>query len=165
MGTAAEFLHQELLPAIAWVEQTVGLVPPMSREARIMLLVIPGQESLWENVQQGGNGPGRGFYQIEPPTCGLILRNPACTAEVRRLCFGLSVPLSGDAIYAALLSMPKLQVGMARCDLWCDPYPLPKYGDARAAWLTYKKAWGPGKPHPAVWDGIYAQALAADQGA
>lgn len=163
MGTAAEFLRQELLPAIAWFEQTVGLVPPMSREARIMLLAIPGQESLWENVQQGGNGPGRGFYQIEPPTCGLILRNSACTAEVRRLCLGLNVPLSGDAIYAALLSMPKLQVGMSRCDLWCDPRPLPAYGDARGAWLYYKSTWHPGLPHPALWDGLYAQAMKADQ--
>lgn len=165
MGTAVDFLHQELLPAIAWFEHNVGLIPPMSPEARIMLLAIPGQESLWENVQQGGDGPGRGFYQDEPETCGLVLKNPACTAEMRRLCLGLNVPLSGDAIYAALLSMPILQIGLSRCDLWCDRFPLPKYGDARGAWLTYKRDWGPGKPHPALWDGIYAQAIAADKGA
>lgn len=128
-----------------------------------MLLAIPGQESHWANVQQGGGGPGRGYYQFEPATCGLLLRNPASTGMVHMMCNAHGILPTEQAIYGALLAQPLLQVGLARADLWCDPRPLPPYGDARAAWLTYKRDWGPGKPHPAVWDGIYDEALKADK--
>lgn len=162
--TPNAFLAQELLPALAWLELVVGPVPPASRQARIMLLAIPGQESLWENVQQFGGGPGRGFYQDEPETCGLVLNNPASSGMMHMVCNALAVAPNQQAIYAALLGQPKLQVALSRGDLFCDPRPLPAYGDSRGAWIYYKRDWGPGDPHPAIWDGIYAQAIAADKG-
>ena len=160
----ANFLAQVLIPDLAWLEQMVGPIPPASREARILLLAIPGQESLWQNVQQFGGGPGRGFYQDEPETCGLVLNNAASSAMMHKVCAALDVPATEAAIYSTLLIQPKLQVALSRGDLWCDPRPLPAYGDARAAWIYYKRDWGPGDPHPAIWDGIYAQAIAADKG-
>jgi hypothetical protein len=162
--TPTAFLAQELLPALAWLEQVVGPVPPASRQARIMLLAMPGQESLWQNVQQSGGGPGRGFYQDEPETCGEVLNNPASSLMMLKVCAALGILATGAAIYMTLLGQPKLQVALSRGDLFCDPRPLPAYGDARGAWTYYKRDWGPGDPHPAIWDGIYAQAISADKG-
>lgn len=161
--TPDEFLSEVLRPGLVWLEALVGPVPPPSSQARIQLLVTAGQETHWRNVQQSGGGPGRGYFQFEPETCGLLLRNPASTGMVHMMCNAHGLAPTEEAIYGALLGQPLLQVGLARADYWCDPRPLAAYGDAAGAWITYKRDWGPGKPHPALWDGLYAESMKADK--
>lgn len=161
--TAAGFLAQVLVPALTWLETILGPLPPNPREARLELLVIPGQESLWSDVEQWGGGPGRGYYQDEPETCSEVLNNPTSAAMMHKVCAALGIEANGAAIYGALLGNTKLQVAIGRLDMWCDPRPLPPYGNVHQAWLIYDEEWRPGAPHPALWDGLYAQALAADQ--
>jgi hypothetical protein len=161
--TPSEFLIQVLVPGLTWLQATLGAVPPNPREARLELLVIPGQESLWSNVAQWGGGPGRGFYQIEPITCAELLSNPPSRVMTHEVCAALGIPANQAAIYNALLGNTKLQVALARLDMWCDPRPLPPYGNVHQGYLIYDSDWRPGDPHPAIWDGLYSQSLIADQ--
>ena len=157
------FLTSVLVPSLTWLSSVVGPIPPNSREARLMLLAIPGVESDYENVAQEGGGPGRGFYQDEPETCGEVLNNPASTTMMHKVCAVLDIPATEAAIYGALLGSPRLQVALSRLDLFCDPSPLPAYGDEMGGWSTYLRVWRPGKPSLQRWSGVYLAALAADQ--
>ena len=78
-------------------------------------------------------------------------------------CADAKIPPNGRAVYGSLLGDPFLQVALARLDIWCDPYPLPPYGDEGAAWRQYASIWRPGKPRPRAWPAVYAAALAADK--
>lgn len=157
-----DFLTQVLMPGLAWLEQTVGAVPPPSKEARLLMLAIAGQESNWDDLQQSGGGPGRGFFQMEPPTCRDILENPASDMLATKVCMALTIVPS--RVYESLIVVPTVAVAFARLDLWCDPYPLPAYGDEAHSWHYYNTCWRPGKPRPADWPRVYAQAFAADKG-
>ena len=169
--TADEFLDTILAPDLTWLRQIIGPVPSAAQEARLMLLAIPGQESGWQNIQQGGGGPGRGFFQMEPPTCSLILNNPVSVTMSHKVCSALNV--SPADVYANLIKEPQLAVAMARFDLFCDPYALPAYGDEEMAWICYAyRVWRPGAVAKGGesatearkrWSVNYAMALAADK--
>lgn len=172
--TPSDFLVQVLIPGITWADPGYGAMPPASKEARLLLLSIALQESGLENIQQGGDGPGRGYFQMEPPTCGLILMNPASRSMAELVCLAASVVADQDGVYGALITKPvQVAVPFARLDLWCDPRPLPAYGDTDAAWEAYAyRDWRPGAVakggESAIqarqrWSVNYAAALAADQ--
>lgn len=159
--TPGDFLKDILAPGLAWFEQNVGFVPPASREARLLLLAIAGQESNWENVAQGGGGPGRGPWQFEPETCREILFNPATEAMATKVCMALNVVPSRS--YDALMIYPNLAVAFGRLDLWANPHPLPPYGNENAGYKYYLDTWRPGSPYRPRWAAVYPQALAADR--
>lgn len=145
--TAAEFLAANLTPGIAWYASLPSWTIPTDDRARLMLLVIPGQESQYENVRQSGGGPGLGPYQFEPETCDELVMNPASRPAMRILAEALGIPvgeLDGAAFYDRILSDTRLAVALARLDLWCDPRPLVTIGDEEGAWRTYVRVWGPG---------------------
>lgn len=163
------FLSSVLVPGLKFLTATVGPKPGVALSweddapARLLMLAIPGIESLWSNVAQSGGGPGRGFYQDESETCGEVLNNRSSSVMMHKVCAALDIPATEAAIYAELLARPELQVALGRLDIWCSPQALPAYGDAHAGWLAYDQTWRPGDPHPAIWDSVYAQALAADK--
>jgi len=168
--TPAAFLSTILVPGLKFMTATLGNIPgrniPWENDdrGRLLQLAFAGQESNWVNEQQFGNSPGRGFYQFEPPTCRLVLGNPAGAAIAHAICAAASITATQDAVYGALLINPvEIAVPFARLDTWCDPRPLPSYGDAQAGWIMYDEEWRPGRPHPLYWATVYAQALAADR--
>jgi hypothetical protein len=167
--TPETFLSTVLVPGLTWMTSIVGPKPGLTVDwqddapARLLLCTIAGQESAWENVQQGGDGPGRGYFQFEPETCGELLVNSVSHAMMFKVCAALKIEATETVVYGALLADPKLQVAMARFDLWCDRAPLPAYGDEMAAWETYLRIWRPGKPSLERWSGNYLAALTADQ--
>ena len=162
------FLTQALVPGLSWLTTVIGNKPgagPWQNDARgrLILCAISGQESNWADVQQGGNGPGRGYFQFELETCGELLINPASQTMAIKVCNALKVIPQEDYVYTALLHYQNLQVAFARLDLWCDASPLPPYGDEMAAWQTYLRVWRPGKPSLERWTGNYLAALTADE--
>lgn len=169
-AAALNFLRETLVPSLRYMTAVVGPVPHThlkwedQGEALVLETAFAGQESLWVNEQQHGGGPGRGFFQFEPATCGLVLKNPVSRAMAAALCKSVKIPVTQAAVYGALLSHP-WEIGgpFARLDTYCDPRPLPPLGNADAAWLTYEIEWRPGRPHPALWAGVYHAALEAFQ--
>lgn len=161
--TPSGFLTTVLVPGLTWLSSVLGPKPPASREARLLLLAIPGIESGYENIRQEDNGPAVGYFQDESETCSEVIANPAANLKMHLVCADLKIPPNGMAIYGSLLGSPDLQVAMSRMVLWCDPYPLPAYGDEGAAWHRYVSVWRPGKPRQRDWPPVYAAALAADR--
>jgi len=176
--TPASFLQTILISGLQFMTTTLGPKPGITinwendDQARLLLSAIAGQESNWQNISQGDGGPGRGFFQDEPETCGEVLDNTVSSAMMHRICAALDIPATESAVYASLLANPRLQVALGRLDLLCDPYALPTYGDAAGALETYIRVWGPGaiteggsraEAERTRWTGNYAAALAADE--
>lgn len=157
--TAAEFAKTILIPGLDFLAATVGMRPPNSDEAKVLLLAIAGQESGWQNIPQGGGGPGRGPWQFEPETCEELRFNPASDLYYARVCIKLNI--APALTYNALIAHPNLAVALARLDLWCDPELLPAIGAEQAAWMAYLRIWRPGKPRPHDWPANYSAAMAA----
>ena|ERR1700723_3183061 len=144
MTDAVTFLKSTLDPGIAWCKSLPGWNIPFDPRARLMQLVIPGQESLWSNVPQSGGGPARDPYQQEPETISEILNNPASTAMAHLVATQLYLKPDEATVYAHLIVDPFLAVAFARLDLWCDPHPLPAVGDEAGALSCYVRVWRPG---------------------
>jgi hypothetical protein len=167
----SEFLSGTLVPGLKFMTATLGLKPgktPIAWEyeaaARLIELAFSGQETQWQNIQQFGGGPGRGPFQFEPPTCGLILDNPVSAAMAKKICAAAGVAATEAAVYGALLTHPiQIAVPFARLDTLCDPRALPPYSDVQAGWICYDREWRPGRARPLFWASVYAQSLAADQ--
>jgi hypothetical protein len=159
-GTPAGFLAETLDPGLSWMASVLA-DHLASDEARVLLLAIAGQESGWRNIAQRGGGPGRGPFQMEPETTREILANPVSAEKAKRLCRAAGVLPVGSAVYIVLLARPLLAVAFARLDLWCDPFALPRLGEAEEAWTTYLRVWRPGAPGPDRWGVNYQAALAA----
>jgi len=157
--TSASFLATTLAPGLSFLTATVGPTPPDTDAARLLLLAIAGQESGWQNIPQGGGGPGRGPWQFEPETCKELMFNPESAAFYTKICMALSIVPSRT--YDGLLAHPNLAVSLARLDLWCNPNPLPEVGDQEAAWEYYLETWRPGSPGPDRWPANYQAAMAA----
>lgn len=133
-------------------------------DARVMLVAIGGQESGYRTRQQQG-GPARGLFQCERPVLQLLLDNRASEVPVRNLCSMRAVAATASDMYWAVGTDDIFAAGIARLILWCDAAPLPALGDQDAAWASYLRVWGPGKPRPADWPSNYQAALTAITGA
>jgi hypothetical protein len=160
---APEFLSSILEPGIAWCEKLPGWTIPFDDRARVLMIAIAGQESGWQNIAQGGGGPGRGPWQFETETCTEVIKNPASAkmALIANEAAGLSVH---GTTYDSLISKPDLAVAFARLDLWCNPSPLPAVDWIEDAWKYYLATWRPGKPRLDDWPANYEAAVAAVKG-
>lgn len=156
-ATPKTVLARVIVPALALLP-----LPMDVPEARVMLLSIGGQESGFRMRKQVG-GPAHGLWQCEQPTMHLLLDNPASAQFVRNLCVSRAVAPVASDMYWALLTDDIFAAAIARLILWCDPHPLPAFGDADDAWLCYQKNWGPGKPRPNDWPSNYSAAIAVVQ--
>ena len=146
------------------IEPALLLLPEKmtSPQAELMLLCIGLQESRFVHRRQI-KGPARSYWQAEQGG-GMVhgvLRHPLTKAHALAVCAARGVPPDDASVYAAIEHDDVLAAALARLLLWTDPARLPALGDADAAWDLYLRQWRPGKPHPATWPALYAQALAA----
>lgn len=164
--TPEEFLPKILVPGLTWLTQTIGPKPPASREARLMILAIDGQESAWTDRVQGGAGPAHGFAQFERAGGVAGVLNSTSTAHwAAMVCSAVPVPADATHVWGMMATTAgdNLATAFARLLLWTSPARLPTYGDEATSWLYYEHLWRPGKPDRARWHTRYAQALAADK--
>lgn len=167
--TAYDFLVSTVVPGLQLLTDAYGNMPRRAipwqddNEGRLLMLAYAGQETIWENTQQWGGGPGRGPWQLDEPTIGLVLTNPASSIIMHAVCGSIGLPADAAVVYQSLLQRPRLSATIARGDIWCDPRPLAPYGNAQAAWEQYDEEWRPGRPHPAYWARFYYAALEADE--
>ena len=160
---------------VAAISEALALLPAGmdSREARVMLAAIGLQESRFKYRRQlVGNppkpiGPAAGFWQFEKGSAasrggvwGVFLRE-STNRHVKTLCAAGGIPASPSNIWETIQTDDVLAAGLARLLLWTDPKPLPRIGDADAAWALYLRTWRPGKPHPQTWPTLYADAMRA----
>lgn len=133
-------------------------------EARVMQLAISGQEAAWKYRRQIG-GPAKGLWQFEKGG-GVkgVLMHPSTDDMAVAVCRLRNVAPSTDEVYPALDKDDLLACAFARLLLYSDPKPLPKIGDADAAWNYYLRNWRPGKPHPDAWCNNYSMAVAVVMG-
>lgn len=165
---AAEFLKTAVLPAIAILGERYG-----SKEAKVMILAICGQESKFQARRQliskvvNGKkvlvpeGPAVSFAQFEKGGIGGVLRHTSSARLAAALCVTRGVAPNINAVWEAMQYDDVLAAGMARLLLLTDPKALPSVGKRDAAWDLYERTWRPGKPHPETWPAAYANAVTA----
>jgi hypothetical protein len=145
--TPDQFLIETLLPGLHWLEQHVGPVPPASREARLLLLAISGQESNWVYRIQSGNGPAHGFWQFERMGgVNGVLTHPATVEFAKKVCAAAGIAPTAVAVWGRMATEAgdNLAVAFARLLLFTDPHKLPAYGDEEGSWAQYISLWRPG---------------------
>jgi hypothetical protein len=151
------------------LSQALALLPAKldTREARVELLAIGGQESgLTARVQKvagGGPGPARGLLQFER-LGGVrgVLSHPASRDLALQVCVARRLPaVSTSVVWDELATDDVLAFAFGRLLLLTDPKPLPALGDEQGAWAYYERTWRPGQPHPDRWPANYQAALAA----
>lgn len=142
----------------------IGAVPLYSREARVMLIAIAGQESAFKSRRQTG-GPARSFWQFESGggVAG-VLGHPRAGPWARAICAALDIPGDRQTVFEAMAWNDHLAVAMARLNLWMIPAALPALGDEKGSYGQYLGQWRPGKPDEARWPANYAAAMAAIKG-
>lgn len=125
-----------------------------TKEARVMLMAIAGQESNWDARRQYG-GPARSYWQFEQGggVAGVLRLLPH---QVQAVCDALDIPCDSNTIFEAMAWNSALGCSMARFLLYTDYAPLPAVGQVQAAWDMYLRNWRPGAPHPDVWPDKYA---------
>lgn len=140
---------------------TFALLPKVmdTPEARAMLLAIGLQESQFEARRQMGEGPARGFWQFEKGG-GVkgVLTHTATRLLAEHVCAELCYLPSVESCYVAIEHNDVLACAFARLLLWTLPGRLPKRFMHPEAWLQYKAAWRPGRPHEAMWKGNFTHA-------
>lgn len=140
-----------------------------STEATLLLLAIGLQESRFQHRAQV-KGPARGFWQFEAIGARGVLEHPATSvnaeavtllANLRNLVFfcGASNRDFANGLIRAFTLNDQLAAAFARLNLYTDPAPLPRVGDAEAAWAYYLRIWRPGDPKRSTWNGLYQRAL------
>lgn len=150
-------------PALALLPAAMDSAP-----ARVMLLAIGLQESRLtarcQIIAGGGRGPARGLWQFEAGG-GVrgVMTHPTSRFWAAQVCASRSVPFIQSVVWAALETDDALAAAFARLLLFTDPRRLPTVGDPDAAWACYLRLWRPGKPHPATWPALYAEAVASIQ--
>lgn len=144
-------------PALAWLATSAGT--KSNDRARVLVLTIAGQESNWQHRRQIG-GPARGFWQFELGG-GVDDVFRVTGPQLQKVCASLDIPFDPRVVFEAMAWNDRLAGAMARLLLYVDPRPLPDVGDVVAGWQYYLRNWRPGAPHPDVWPGLYAKALAA----
>lgn len=147
------------------------LPPPMtSPEARVALYAIGLQESRFQYrrqmIKKSGTlqpiGPAKSFWQFERGGgCRGVVEHPASRYWMAQVCRARGVDFTATAVWNAMESDDVLAAAAARLLLFTDPRRLPEVGDERGAWNLYIRVWRPGKPHPATWPALYAEAVDA----
>jgi hypothetical protein len=160
---AREFNNRIYQPAIEAACAAIEI--PRSRAADQFLLTIAGQESGWTwryQLRPGGPSadgayPARGWWQFEKMGGVVgVLEHPGSRQKCLALCDYCAVYPDEDDIWRAMEGHDVLAAGMARLLLWTDPRPLPTH--VSPAWNYYLDNWRPGKPKPAKWDRLWAEA-------
>jgi len=174
--TALEFIASTLNPGVAWYAAIPGWTIPTDERARMMLLVIPGQESGYSARIQGGNGPAHSFYQMERAggVTG-VLTNAMTYKMAMAACAAATVPANPTQVWGLMATEKgdNLSVAFARLLLWTDHAPLPAVGDEAGALALYERVWRPGAISAGGaraaqartrWSTIYKAAMAAFAG-
>lgn len=163
------------------IQPAYGMLPVNmeSREASLMLLAIPLQESelkarrqLITEVINGRKtlvpkGPAVSFWQFEQGNevsrGGVwgVLNHYRVGPMAVAVCRTLGVTPTAPKVWEAMQTNDVLAAAMARLLLYSSPKALPKVGDVQGAWKMYEDTWRPGKPHPEKWPAHYATAKAA----
>jgi hypothetical protein len=160
------FLATVLVPGLDWLAQIVGPVPAASREARVLMLAIAGQESNWSDRVQSRSGTAHGHWQMERGggVAG-VLHHPASEEMAQKLCDAAHVTPEAVNVWGIFASPAgdRLAAAFARLLLFTDPLQLPPYGDAGDGGIYYRRNWRPGKWRPADWPIKYEMALRADK--
>jgi len=165
--------HASSIAAVApAVEAALAALPPRmtSDQARVMLYAIGLQESRLLHRDQivkgkapGVKGPALGLWQFERGG-GVrgVLRHAASQAHAHAAIAHLVKDnlTTERTVWLALEQDDVLAAKFARLLLWTDPRPMPRRGDASAAWNYYIRNWRPGKPHAHTWDALYRAAEA-----
>ena len=157
------FVSTILTPGLGLLRKIAPNIPA-SRNARVLMLAIAGQESNWSARVQSGNGAAHGHWQFERGggVAG-VLANPASKDAARAVCAAASIP--ADPVHAwGLMTTARgdpLAVCFARLLLWTDPRALPDAEDDEGCYETYIKNWRPGRPHPTSWAGCMQSAREA----
>jgi hypothetical protein len=141
--------------------------------ARVLLLAIGLQESrLTHRRQLVGTppkpaGPAAGLWQFERGGgCLGVMTHPASRDLMRWVCADRGqAGVTAAGLWRGIQTDDVLAAAAARLLLYTDPAALPSITDPGAAWECYTRVWRPGKPHPASWGALHAQALAAVEAA
>ncbi|MGW9067010.1 hypothetical protein ACWGPO_23235 [Achromobacter animicus] len=145
--TLSEIIKTAIDPALVLLPAKMD-----TPEARIMLLAIGLQESLFLHRRQlVGNpprpiGPAKSFWQAEQGggmVHGVRL-HVATSAAAAHLYQARGVPARDAAIWDAIENDDVLAAGLARLLLWSDRGRLPAVGDEQEAWYLYLRTWRPG---------------------
>lgn len=146
------------------IEPALSLLPAKmtSPKAVAMLLGIGLQESHFEYRRQLGNGPARGFWQMERGG-GVhgVLTHQASAKLAAGICAKRGVEPTDMAVWSAIELDDVLAAALARLLLWTDPQPLPVLGDFAGGWALYARVWRPGKPRPVEWSENYLRGAGA----
>ncbi|SDH49751.1 hypothetical protein [Pseudomonas panipatensis] len=146
------------------LEPALSLLPAkMSSPAAIaMILGIGLQESGFTYRRQMGNGPARGFWQMERGG-GVhgVLTHSASTKLACSICAQRGVEPTEQAVWGAIEQDDILAAAFARLLLWTDVQALPVLGDTAGGWSLYSRVWRPGKPRPTEWPANYLKAMGA----
>jgi len=158
-------------PTLKWMAATPAIGVPDSREARVELMAIAGQESEWKARRQIGISSyypqkvgARGYWQCESTWGGPVALDDVLQStrrQIEAVCSSLDIPGDKHALYEACAWNDTLACAAARLLLWLHPAPLPAIGDKEAAWQYYLRQWRPGAPHRHTWDAHYDVSLAA----
>lgn len=153
-----DLIHAHVLPA------AFAVLPSAmnSRGAQAMLLCIGLQESRFTERRQIG-GPARGFWQFEVTGVRAVATHhasaPLLGPALSELRYPPGVsPAETVACHSVLEHNDVLAAVFARLLLYTLPAPLPGPHDYDESWVQYKRAWNPGAPHRATWNGFYAVA-------
>jgi hypothetical protein len=161
--TPAALLRTVVDPTLAQMAAFNGI--PTDDRARVLLLAICGQETNYNwrhQVVAGGNaGPAMGRWQFERAGGVAGVMTHRSSANVARFWADrFDIEFTSYAIHPALAWFDDLALAYARLLLYTDPLPLPEVDDAFGGWTYYLRNWRPGKPHPTVWPGHHAVAVA-----
>ena len=144
--------------------------PPLTRDARRMMLCIALQESgpqleaRYQNSPSSSPGPARSFWQFESGGgCAGVLTHRASKDLAHALCRECTVQPHAAAVWRAMEGHDILAAGFARLLLWTLPEPLPAMESD--GWTQYMSAWRPGKPHRDAWSRNWPVATAATESA
>ena len=156
-------MNMQPVPAAATiaVSGALSLLPAAmsSPQALAMLYAIGMQESRFLYRRQMGDGPARGFWQMERGGGVLgVVTHPSSRYWMASLCAARGVSFAVQSVYDALETDDVLAAGAARLLLFTDPRPLPDLGDLAGSWNLYARVWRPGQPKRATWLDCYAAA-------
>ena len=152
------------LAALSAIDGALSLLPYAmdTSEARVMLYAIGMQESRFAARRQLGDGPARGFWQMEQGG-GVkgVCEHPASRYWMAGLCKARGVAFTLPVIWSALERDDVLAAGAARLLVFTDPRSLPEVEDVDGSWNLYARVWRPGKPLRTTWPQMHGIAVHA----